>query len=270
VQLDHACTEIESNLGKLGEKNGGEQQNLFAQLYKEKGLQLLVLHMVQIRTVEAPANMKGLSATLPILTIKPEAAGVERLFYSAQLAAQNCLMKDVIKSAAIELKVTEEAMESELWQHDDTMATYLCTIAPVAELHAGLPTIKDPKIQRFALAAATQVHCTCLASASGLIARWSVLEPQIGDSGRMQYARTDLLNNLLNTARETARQNIAACKTRGFLCTQAISDFEEAEMRRDDMDEDKVDVLIVYWTASLEAKALMTLVEQDKAATKPR
>jgi hypothetical protein len=150
------------------------------------------------------------------------------------------------------------------------MATYFCTIAPDAELHAGLATFKDPKTQRFALVAATQVHCTCLASVSGLIARWSVLEPQIGDSGRMQYARTDLLNNLLNTARETARQNIAACKARGFLCTQAISDFEEAEMRRDDMDEDKVDVLIVYWTASLEAKALMMLVEQDKAATKPR
>jgi hypothetical protein len=98
VQLGNACNELESNLEKLSDKSGSEQQNLFAQLYKEKGLQLLALHMVQIRAIEAQANIKGLSATLPILTIKPDATGVERLFYSAQLAAQNCLNKDVIKS----------------------------------------------------------------------------------------------------------------------------------------------------------------------------
>jgi hypothetical protein len=94
--------------------------------------------------------------------------------------------------------------------------------------------------------------------------RWSILDPSLDDQGEMSYGRTDLLNHLLNTARETALANIASCKDQGLMCIQAISDFEEAEMDRDDKDSDKVSVLADYWKASLEAKALMMLMQPAK------
>ena len=45
---------------------------------------------------------------------------------------------------------------------------------------------------------------------------------------------------------------------------QPIISFEDAELCRDDVDEDKVSVLQSYWNASLQAKVLLMLFSENK------
>ena len=95
--------------------------------------------------------------------------------------------------------------------------------------------------------------------------RWSILDGSFDDRDNIVYGQAKRLNYLLNTARETSLANIAMCKERGLICVQAMRDFEDAEMHRDDKDEDKVSVLIAYWKASLEAKAFLMLMAVDNS-----
>ena len=89
-----------------------------------------------------------------------------------------------------------------------------------------------------------------------MIMRWSELEPRIGDDGRMTYARPQVLSYLLRSSRNSALVNLAKCRQRGIPCPAAIASFQAAEMLRDDADEDRVNVLVSYWDASLQAQAL--------------
>jgi hypothetical protein len=268
--LQGRADELSAELGKLDPKQADKRNELLQQFGNFKVIKLWCGHAMQIAVTESPEDVLGIAKTLPGFKISPEAARVERLFYSAQLGAQNCFLKDVVKVTAKEFNVSEDAAYAVMGQRDVRTAFYDWSAARGQELHwAVAEATKDEKAQRFNYAAAAHVHATNLTTVSGLIMRWSVLEPDLDDQDNFRYGRTDLLNHLLNTARDTALTNIVGCRKKGLTCVQAISDFEDAELSRDDNDTDKVDVLISYWKASLEAKALMMLMTAENPNERP-
>jgi hypothetical protein len=72
----------------------------------------------------------------------------------------------------------------------------------------------------------------------------------------LTYERSQVLSALLRSSRTSALANLTACRRRGIPCPAAIASFQAAEMLRDDADEDRVNVLVSYWDASLQAQAL--------------
>jgi len=262
--LQGEADELASKLKSLDAKDEEKRQDMSAQLLTFKSLQLWLAHLTQITTAEAPEDAKGIAETVPISTIRMEEGCAERLFFSAHLAARNSFLRDVVKDPAEEHGATEDNAIATMCQYDTTMTCYQWTAAAGHELHRALAKLKEGASQRFTRAAAAHVHARNLATVSGLIMRWSILDPSLDDEDEISYGRTDLLNDLLNTAHETALANIAACKERGLTCIQAISDFEDAEMGRDDKENDKVTVLVGYWKASLEAKLLMMIMQPAK------
>jgi hypothetical protein len=73
------------------------------------------------------------------------------------------------------------------------------------------------------------------------------------------YDRPEVLSHMLQSARKTAIANIAVCQAEGVPCVAAIAQLQSADMSRDDREEDPVDVLVLYWNASLQAQALQML-----------
>jgi hypothetical protein len=258
--LQSTADDLTQRIKALDPKDEKGQSDLRGRLQDIKSFQALFLLMMQVTAEETPADTKAITATVPSLAVRPQASATERLFYSAHIAALNSFRKDAIKSKAQQVQLSDEVALAAMCQGDVTMASYMASADGSQILHESLAGIKEDRDRRFVSASAADAHAINLATASGLMLRYSgLLQATKDDQGHWQYGRTDLFNNLLTTAREVALANIAACKGRGLTCVAAISEFEEGEMGRDDKDEDKVRVLSHYWAASLEAKAMMML-----------
>ena len=66
-------------------KDTVKRNELLTQLVNVKGVQLWIDFRIRVAAENAPTDLKDLTATLPRCVVKAEAAGVERLFYSAHL-----------------------------------------------------------------------------------------------------------------------------------------------------------------------------------------
>jgi tetratricopeptide (TPR) repeat protein len=132
----------------------------------------------------------------------------------------------------------------------------------IENLHYLRLSTEDREQARFLTVAATQVYATNLALITGLVTQWEELDISYDDDG-VKYGRPDLLNYLITRAREKALANIQECKNLGIPCIAPIGCIEDGDLARDDKDVDKVDVLIAYWKASLQAKAMTMLFVQS-------
>ena len=235
------------------------QEELFTRLEVVRALQLLGLRAAQAAASELVPDTQKLAATLPPGQMAADPVGVERLFFSAYLAAHNTFTNDVVKQYARELNVSDAAALEAMRTSELSLASYTGTAPGLQVLHRSLGAQADPQARRIAYAAAAHIYAAYLAQVSAHIVRWSELEPSLNAENELEYGRTDLLNYLLRSARETALANIAQCKARGIPCVQPIADFELADFDRDNRLQDKVDTLSGYWTASLQAKVLLML-----------
>lgn len=254
---------IDSNASQAlaGQENSAPeaQEQLFAQLEGFSIYRLLFLHAAQAAARELVPDMQKLAATLPPAHMAADPVGVERLFFSAYLAAHNTFTNDVVKQYARELNVSDAVALEAMRTSELSLASYTGTAPGLQVLHRSLGAQADPQARRIAYAAAAHIYAAYLAQVSAHIVRWSELEPSLNAENELEYGRTDLLNYLLRSARETALANIAQCKGRGIPCVQPIADFELADFDRDDQLQDKVNTLSGYWTASLQAKVLLML-----------
>lgn len=231
----------------------------FDSLSNYKFIQLFLGQCVAVVVEAWPAETDAVVRTLPQRAVTDDVAAVERLFYSAHLAVTNSFRQDVVRSAAAKLQASDEQLLDSLAANDVTLAMHRAPADVAWQFHADLAGIADPRRRKFAAAASAHLQAECLAVMSGLITRWHGLDVEIGDDGQFRYGRTDLLNYLITTARENALAAIAACRRREIPCIRPIGSFESGELSRDDVDTDKVSVLIAYWSATLQAKALLML-----------
>lgn len=256
---------ILSELAKEENKAEAKQAELSQSAINLKVVHLWMTHMVIAGSKDMVKENGELAATLGTRKPTGNSAAVERLFYSAFLAANNSFQKDVVATAARGLKVTQDEALGAMMAHDISLAMYMPAANAVTALHNEIAPRGGMPEDSFATAASAHIDANSLAVVSGIITRWSILEPEITDASELRYGRTDLLNHLLTSARDNALLNIAECRKRGIPCIQPIAYFESAELGRDDEDEDKVTVLASYWNSSLQAKVLLMLFSSNAA-----
>jgi hypothetical protein len=204
------------------------------------------------------------AATLPLRPVCDDAQAIERLFFSASSASRNTFRYDVVGALSEKLQVSQSQALTALRPHDLTLVMHEAALDDVQSAHERALAQTDPIERRFALAVSAHLQAECLATQIALISRWHQLDVSIGDDGAIGYGRTDLLNYLITSARENALRALGECRKAGLVPIAPISHFEEADMSRDDVTSDKVDVLAEYWHASLQAKVLLMLYGSTK------
>lgn len=205
--------------------------------------------------------MKTMQDILPEMRPRTSLDAYERLFFSSVLAAQATLRENLVKTAALQTRTTEEQVMIALLGSDPLFATSLERHTSLNALHALCANAPAGREKDIAAAITTLVSADQLAMTQALHMRWLELEVVDQADGKRVYKRTDFLGYLLNAARTAAAHNIAACRRSGMICLDALSTYEYAELQRDDEGADKVDVLASYWQASLQAKAMQMMFE---------
>lgn len=258
-----------AEMAKEENKDQAKQGALYEQAWHFKALQLAMAHY----GVELGGSMvdeaSRLGGTLPHRAVTGDPAGVERLFYSASAAANNSFRKEVLDVWATALNSTPQQALAAMMNDDLATVLHVGSADALDVLHRDLGKQQTPGDARFATVLAAHTAANGLASVSELIMRWSALDVRADEQHNLRYGRTDLLNYLLNTARENALASIGQCRAATIPCVGPVLHFESAELRRDDPDEDKVSVLADYWKASLQAKVLLMLF-QNGATALPR
>ena len=73
-----------------------------------------------------------------------------------------------------------------------------------------------------------------------------------------------MVSQLIREARRNSIEKMNQCYEKGIPCVSSIWMFEMAEAERDDPSTDKVDILLYYWQASLQAQALQMIFSPKK------
>lgn len=252
---------VDALAGELADANldPNDRETYYDALLNYKFIQMFLAQCVAGALEAWPVETDAVVRTLPGRPVTEDVAAVERLFYSAHLAVNNSFRQDVVRSAAAMLQATDAELLDGLAANDVGLAMHRAPADLAQQLHGELAGIADLRRRRFATAASAHLQAECLAVMSGLVIRWQELDVEIDDDGNFRYGRTDLLNYLITTARENALTAIAACRESEIPCIGPIGRFESGELSRDDVDVDKVDVLVAYWSATLQVKALLML-----------
>jgi hypothetical protein len=253
--LDAAVAELD----KPENEEAAKRQELVERIYAIRGFQLIYANLMLSGLGHAAEDAEALAATLPILPMRADPQGVERLFASAYQAAQNSFEKDVVRTGAADLQVSDQQALSAMVNRDESLRMYEPYAAVLQGLDQDAARHQGAEERRRIAAALAYVYANGLSRVSGAITRWSALDLSLDTTGNIVYRRTDLLNYLLERARANAMACIARCQHQGIPCPAPIADFEKAEFERDDNKSDKVDVLSDYWNASLQAKVLLML-----------
>jgi hypothetical protein len=87
--------------------------------------------------------------------------------------------------------------------------------------------------------------------------RWAELEPILGDDKIvLDHGQRELLNQLIERARNKALASIIACRRQGIPCPGVVAAYQQALSLDADRKTDGVEVLASYWLASLEGQLL--------------
>jgi hypothetical protein len=90
--------------------------------------------------------------------------------------------------------------------------------------------------------------------------RWAELEPMLDDDKTVaDHGQRELLNQLIERARNKALANIIACRRQGIPCPGVVAAYQQALSLDADRQTDGVEVLASYWLTSLEGQ-LLTLI----------
>jgi hypothetical protein len=204
-------------------------------------------------------EQESLAVTLPLRPIGGHPEEVERLFHSSHLAVRNTFRHDAVGRFADELQLSAAQALAALKSTDPLLMILDPAVVAAEAVHVCALETKGEPARRYALAVSAHLQAEALANQSALVVRWNQLETTVDEQGSLIYGRTDLLNYLITTARENALRALGHCREKGLVPIGPIGQFESAEMARDDVATDKVEVLAGYWSASLQAKVLLML-----------
>lgn len=226
-----------------------------------KGLQLLIAYAAKDGLEGYPEEVAGLSNTIAQVPLDTDRMlQVERLFYTAYASAHQVLETNIIEAVAAENGGSRQTAYATLMQADSSFAGHVPLPALAAQAHEKVQRLaRDGKANGFLTALNAQCCANHLADIAGIVVRWTELDAELQADGGIVYGRVSVLAYMLRTARENALLNIARCQRTGISCPAAIYHFERAECTRDDPSEDKVNALVSYWQASLQAQALRML-----------
>ncbi|MEA4862147.1 MAG: S16 family serine protease [Victivallaceae bacterium] len=194
--------------------------------------------------------------------IKPNnrAAEVENLFHSAWLAVDKSAETDILRQVAEDEDMSYGDLIDKLMAEDLHFATYHFNCLEAGGLHAQLEDAKSLKAPEYHTAVSMHAQINALAGACAMTI-------QYGPEAELSYdednyiessVNSDFIHCQIRSARAQALRGIAECRKLNIPCPSPICDFEQAELNRDRSDKDKLhQVLVLYWRAGLNAKALV-------------
>jgi len=189
-----------------------------------------------------------------------QAGGIENLFYSTYLASQSTLSYSM-SSFCEDMGIDPNVLYIEaIMQYPEMSAAFNNYPSEGREEVLG----RDDLDQEFLKAALSLSYIGSIAQSARFVMSVIELDPAFDEFGNITYSRTGLLHQLLRIARKRALDSVLTCKERGLPWLSAAIVFRGADFLRDDPTVDKTEVLAGYWQASLQANAIMLMLEPDK------
>lgn len=242
--------------------NVSQDQELRATIRRSKVTRLLLASCVKHAANRAAADEKELGGAMPSLATRTDRLlEIEEFFHVADHAAQEAFQTTVVAEAAA-MGISDAELRQRLLRSpfQSGFVELFASNQAAEVVHAGYrSSIGDTNASTANGIRATLYSIASLAKSSAIIAAVNELEGNLDDEGRVRFGRPEVLSNMIDRARQRAYANIENCKREGIPCPTAISLVESADVSRDDPDENKLDVLSSYWTASLQAQALIML-----------
>jgi hypothetical protein len=242
-----------------------EEQLKFQTVITSKAMQLLLAHIVQNNLSEYHALCKRQGDTLAAMDVDlNRAQQVERFFYTAFRSIETTFQTEVINTYAEDYGLPVDDVLAHLMLYDSTLNIQNPVYVKIHQLHDELEDEKDSKGLLFKTTFNAHLCASSVAEYSGIVVRWSELGAFINENDDLVYEQTSLVSQLIREARRNSIEKMNQCYEKGIPCVSSIWMFEHAEAARDDPDTDKVDVLLSYWQASLQAQALQMLFKSKK------
>lgn len=251
LNLDHA---VKATVRELSETKKEASQEAVADAARRLIVLMMLAEMRGRYSGENLQQMRSIAGAVPAHCVADEVAinNVARFYYAAQQAAWQTFETDIFDAWSQAWGVPRD----ELFAYLATSDFKVLKLNAAGDVREKLDTATLKGSHRtFLNMLSTHLYASNIASTSGMIMQWE-LHPHFGDNGQLTYERSQVLSALLRSSRTSALANLTACRRRGIPCPAAIASFQAAEMLRDDADEDRVNVLVSYWDASLQAQAL--------------
>ncbi len=194
---------------------------------------------------------------------------VENLFYSAWRASDATLNSDIVSKSAEMAETSRDNFRAALSVKDMHFAGYEFGKGRVEFAHVLLDKPGKLEDRSYHAAAMTSINARMLASACALLVKYGPdVDGDIDSDGEYKCGSPEVLNYLIRRARVSALVSISECVQAGVPCLSALANFEEAD-GKDLSSVDNEDllhfVLEKYWSAGLEAKALLMAFSKKPA-----
>jgi hypothetical protein len=241
-----------------------KEQLVLETCFQSQPMQLLLAHFIHrhLSSYHELATQQG-EALVPMAidVDRNRIIQVERFFYAAFRSIRTTFNSEVVNSLAEESAVPESKVLDYVLEYDQSLNMSIPTYERIDQIHDALQDEEDIKESLFKATFNAHLCASKVAELSGIVVRWSELEPDVNENGELVYGKTSMLSRLIREARKNSIEKINRCYEKGIPCVSSIWMFEYAEAGRDDPNEDQVEVLLNYWKASLQAQALQMMFQ---------
>lgn len=250
----------QSVLGKAADsRDAKEQEGLLNQAYEMKLLQLMVADgWEESRSIEDYRSFAGLFAENSLVANGRHRA-IEQVLFNSMESAFNAFNANMLKPAAEAQDITQDHVAANYAMADLSFLESLKLRQTSEILRQGLT--KDSSL--YSLISLSRSHAEALACITAQTIK-NDLDPQEDESSNTRYGNTSLLNAMLQSAREEALAAIGHCQKSKIECWEPVALVQIADAKRDDPNEDKLDVFEKYFEAALDAKILTLMCGPNK------
>ena len=177
--------------------------------------------------------------------------GIEQLLFNSMEAAFNSYTATTLKPIADQNETSADSVILNLAKTDLSFLECQCSRLASERMRQ---TLKDDD-SLYMLVSQSRNNAHALAKITARTLK-DELDADKDDAGNVRYGNASLLQAILQSAREEALAAIGRCQKDGVPCWGPVAAVQIADAKRDDLDEDKMDVFEAYFDAALDAKIL--------------
>ena len=177
--------------------------------------------------------------------------GIEQLLFNSMESAFNSYTATTLKPVADQNGISADSIANELAKTDLSFLESQCLRLASERMRESL---KDDE-SLYMLLCQSRNHARALAKITSQTLK-NELDADKNEAGNVRYGNASLLRAILQSAREEAVAAIGRCQASRVPCWGSVAAVHIADAKRDDPDEDKMDVFEAYFNAALDAKIL--------------
>lgn len=250
-------------------KSGPSKKDKLAEIDQEriamKAVQLLFINIADLYRPVAKSSMEIYANIYNESSVKVEAfhRNSENIVYNAAVAADGSFTTDAIQEIAKGSGIDIDSAKAQMAMNSLPYLSLVVQRKFCDETHRTLGTNAD----LYSLALATQDHSFALTAATRLMLMVQCGQDTDAD-GNTTYSNNGLVRSLLESSRTEALIAIAKCEASSIPCLNPIMLILGADGKREDVTEDRMDVLEAYLQAGMQAKILRLLFSKSNPEVK--